>query len=170
MMVDSIWIICAALIALAFGYPLWMRVNLERVRPARVRLVELGGEMLESPKYTKEQKILITDLLEEALDWRFMAKSAMSLPRLIVKILVRGMPSDPELDAMTKDDKFRELVDLHFRSASAANPICAFVVRTELALGMLFIVSALVAPYLIAKLAALVAPEVRRPLRVRVTG
>jgi hypothetical protein len=136
-----------ATLVVAFGYPALLRLQLERARPIRDRLVDLGKEMLGSPRYSEDQKYIISMMLEDALNWRIMAHAVLAMPGIIARSVFAG-PRDQEAMALVRDEKFSEFVDLHLRSAMAASPILALLFRVEVALAA-FSLGLLLMPYLV---------------------
>lgn len=136
-----------ATLVVTFGYPVLLRLQLERARPVRDRLVALGKEMLGSPRYSEDQKYIISMMLEDALDWRIMANAVLTMPGLIVRSFFGG-PRDQEVVTLARDEKFSEFVQLHLRSVMAASPILALVFRIEVALAA-FCLGLILAPYLV---------------------
>jgi hypothetical protein len=144
---------------LAFAYPLFMRWQLRRARTLRQRLVQMGQEMLSSPDYNPAKKVIIADMLGDALDWKVMARAVRLLPVVLWRCYAGHVPrNEANLRALATDPKFTQFLDLHWRSISAANPICAFIFRVELAITFVFLVSIIWTPYLTTVLLAKAAP------------
>jgi hypothetical protein len=132
-MMATAFLISAVLFA--FAYPLLQRWLLLRTSADRDRFVDLGRDMLASPAYNEQQKYFISDMLDDAMDWRFMMLAVWYLPRLALKgILAKHEVEDKDLDDLFRDKQFCEFIRLHQKAVMAANPLLALLFRVEVAL------------------------------------
>lgn len=122
-------------IAVAVVYPLLMRVILDRVQPLRLKLAELGNQLLESSTLPEAHKRVVVGMLDDAFEWRFMFSALYSFPVFAWTRLRGRRLSDPFAQIRNTDDKDKmlEMTGRFAASVVAANPLVAFVVALEFA-------------------------------------
>src|SRR5690349_10988469 len=69
-----------AIVLALLSYPLLMRWLAEVAQPTRLRMADLGKELLASPYLDEKQKELVDNWLDDAYDWRFMILFALLMP------------------------------------------------------------------------------------------
>jgi hypothetical protein len=127
------FILSAAVVA--FAYPIAMRFIARAVQPSRLEMAALGDELLTSPHISEIDKGFIEMQLDEAFDWRDMLMIMIVIPIMAPKfILDRPDRYWPNIQDEAVRKKFERFFTLSYRSASAANPICAVVCSIEFAL------------------------------------
>lgn len=118
-----------------FLYPLAMRWSLLRVHPSRMKMLEIGKELLKSDDLEEIQKKIIRSMMRDALDWKQMYLIVFFLP--IYLIQKKRFPS-PDIVSTNKNfsDKYGEFLHLYGKSIIAANPIvfCVFIFEVFLLL------------------------------------
>ncbi len=118
-----------------FLYPLAMRWSLLRVHPSRLKMLEIGKELLKSDDLKEIQKKIIRSMMGDALDWTQMYLIVFFLP--IYLIQKKRLPS-PDIVSTNKNisDKYGEFLQLYGKSIIAANPIvfCVFILEVFLLL------------------------------------
>lgn|GEM_PF-1872114 len=131
----------AALVATVgaiLAYPLVMRWLATRVHPSRLRLADLGNELMESPHLSDARKDDVREMLVDAFDWRVMVVVAINLPlaafglRRRLKAMSQDRIADPDTRQMWSEFSARFI-----QSIAAANPLVTVIVLVEL---MLFLV------------------------------
>ena len=146
-----ILVVCSVVL---IGLPLLEGFFIKRTKDDRDRMLELASSMMGSPDYSDEQKELISDMLDTALDRKYMVKVVFYLPVYVWKCVSGKM--QPRTSAHLLDDKFRELVRLHGRSVGAANPVFDLIFRIEIAVISLFFgfaLTAIIASVLLGRIA-----------------
>lgn len=122
----------AAVVGIIASYPAVLMVLGRLVHPARLRMAELGGRLLES-KLTEQQKAVIRSTLDDAFDWRVMWLFALALPVCVVRCRSLRSSLDGIQDADLKAD-VDTLMSLSMRSAFAASPVAGLIVTVEMTL------------------------------------
>lgn len=117
------------------AYPLTMRLLAHLVQPTRLRMADLGNELLASPHVNELGKDIILSMLKDAYSWQAMAEFVVYMPVYVVK---RARGKKPKLgmeirDASTRK-KFDDFVSNHMTSAAAANPLCCVIMVLEMAI------------------------------------
>lgn len=100
----------------------------------RDRMLELAQTMMGSPDYSDEQKVMISSMLDTALDRMFMPRIVMGLPKYIIRVVKGNIAKQP---SMLFDEKFSEFSHLHKKSVAAANPLFSMIFKIEVAVLLL---------------------------------
>lgn len=135
-----------------FALPIVEGYLIKRTSVDRDRMIDLASQMMGSPKYTEEQKDFISELLDTALDRRFMVKVVIYLPVYVYKKLCGKVATPP----LFVDENFNEFVRLHSKSVNAANPMFAIIFRIEIAVIAIllgFMVTTLIGALVVRKVA-----------------
>lgn len=134
------------LLAAVLAYPIASMLLLRWVRPKRMRLAEVGREILQSPEFNEDEKALVTRMLDDAFCWRQMAAIVWHYPGVLAFMIRTAAEGKGEEDDGTASflDKPRatEFVRLHQKSLAAANPIAFAFYYLEVVLTMAIIQSA----------------------------
>jgi len=123
-------------VAIAILYPIAMRLIAEAIQPMRLRMADLGVEVLQTGGLNEVQKKLIKSMLDDAFDWRFMIFAALCVPIVVIR---RGLgfrlntPFD-EMDRADTVESIKSIQLMHLASVAAANPLFAAVVSGEFAI------------------------------------
>lgn len=118
-------IIILASIGVAFiAYEALRALILRRTSNVRLRLAKSGKRLLSSPDLNENQKILISNMLDDAFDWRFMAMATFTFP--IVLFGYRKYTPDKEFHDFIRRDDVEEFVGLHFKAVVAVSPFFSF--------------------------------------------
>lgn len=108
-------------------------------RNSRRELAALGKEILHSPDFDERHKQLVSDMLRDALDWRFMMNVTLEYPfvlfRRVRKALAGKREKRPEwFNKFMQDERAIRFVKLHMASVQHANPLFTVVFYIELAI------------------------------------
>ena len=127
-------LVIAGLTALAFAYPVAMRVLAVRMQPTRIKMLKLGDRLLASPVLRAEQKAIIKSMLDDTFSPKFLFIVALFLPFYILfRLTIRRHVSSPLLSVPKSEaENIRALQNYHLRSIAAANPLCAAIVCVEI--------------------------------------
>lgn len=128
----------ATVIVALLVYPLITSGLARAVQPLRLRMADLGCELLASPHISERDKNVIDGMLADAYRWRTLAEFVVFLPVYMVQMRRRRVPKIVIEDAETRK-KFREFMSLHLTSAIAANPVFAFLLVIELFFVIVFL-------------------------------
>lgn len=157
-------IILFALFALI--YPLIKGLLLHATQGVRQRLLEVGGKILTAPDVSEGHKKLISAMLDDALDWRYMAFTVIIVPKIVFLFLFgkrsRDKISDEDKAFMVREDVDRFLA-YHLRSVMAASPLFSLLFIIEiliLVLIMIFSASFFAMAQLRIELAEKVTPKI----------
>ncbi len=129
----------ATIVVALLAYPLFMNFLARRAQPGRLKMADLGCELLASPHVKESDKDAIEGMMADAYRWRTLAEFVVFLPVYLFRLRRRNVPRIDIRDADTRK-KFQEFVGLHMASAVAANPIFALLLVLEL----FFVVIALI--------------------------
>lgn len=110
-------------LALVFSYPFVAAFLLRLTEGTRAEMASIGRELLVSPHYSEEQKQLISAMLDDVFDWRFMAFACFYFPVIVVMtVFHRGRLPDADR-RFARDPEVVKFFDLHMRATSAAAPL-----------------------------------------------
>lgn len=134
------------LLTAVLAYPIASMLLLRWVRPKRMRLADLGREILQSPEFTESEKVLVSQMLADAFCWKQMVAIVWHYPSVLAS-MIRDATENSGRDAVETTsflDKPRatEFVRLHQNSLAAANPIAFGLYWIEVVLTMIIIQSA----------------------------
>jgi len=136
------------MIAAVFCYPVVSAVILKLTERTRDELADVVRGMLVDPTISEEHKVLISSMVDDVFDWRFMAFASVVFP--FVAISRRAETEITPVDrAFFKREDSSRLVRLHMRSVMAASPIftlvflltsgAALLIRFLLSFGMVMV-------------------------------
>jgi hypothetical protein len=138
-----------ALLVVAFCYPLLARLLLNSAYPKRLRILELGNDLVRDSRLTKKQRDFVAFSLDvNGKAWPLLL-IVFLLPVFVMKTIFsksfrKGSPEDNDLLALSKDPRYNELQDLEAASMFAANPIAGVVLGLEIGLlamtGLIFFI------------------------------
>lgn len=133
----------ATLLAFVLAYPILSIALLRWIRPKRMRLADLGREILQSPEFNEDEKALVTSMLRDAFCWRSMLSIVWHFPGIFAS-MVRPV-ADGSADVVQESRKFLdnpkavEFVRLHQASMAAANPIAFALYWAEVVFTMILL-------------------------------
>jgi hypothetical protein len=78
---------------------------------------------LASPNYGEDEKVMISEMLDDVFDWRFMAFACFYFPIVVAKAMTGRMRVSSEAQIFSKDPRLHRFVELHMRAVSAASPL-----------------------------------------------
>ncbi len=115
----------------AFLYPLMMRFFLKKAHLTRLKMIEIGNELLISNKISDSQKKMIRSSMRASFSWWPMALVVFIMPFYLMKNgltknVVR-IPSDPELEKA-----YALFQECQGKSIMAANPIFSIIAFLEI--------------------------------------
>lgn len=121
-------------VCILIGYPIFMRLLAEWSQPSRLRMVDIGNELLANPYVSSEHKKLINSMLDSAYNPAFMVFVAITMPWFgMAKIFRRTKPPHPPItneDIRQLDSEFcRRFIE----SVAAANPAFTVLAALEMA-------------------------------------
>lgn len=129
------------ILASAFiGYEVLRAVVLRATEEVRRELAHSGKRLLARPDLTEDQKILVTNMLDDVFDWRFMAFATIAFPIAVFRQR-KSKPSSKEFHDFLRKDDVEEFMSLHFKSVMAASPFfsATFVVVATVTIGLLLL-------------------------------
>ncbi|MDF2369364.1 MAG: hypothetical protein P1V21_01095 [Rhizobiaceae bacterium] len=132
----AFWVVAGVVLA----YPVLCSVVLRMAEDTRLELADTGRALLQSPKVTEEQKYLITDMLADVFDWKFMAMASIALPMSILTSSYTRDFSEKEKQFLYRDD-VKKFYRLHFRSVMAASPFFTVIFFIVAAILFLFVIA-----------------------------
>lgn len=110
------------LLFVAFLYPVLMRFFLKKTHQTRLKMIEIGNELLRSDKISDSQKNMIRSSMRSSFSWWPMALVVFIMPFYLFKngltknvVRIQG---DPELEK-----KYALFQEYQGKSIMAANPI-----------------------------------------------
>ena len=118
------------LLTLVAAYPIIVFLILRAVRPYRLRMADLGRELLQSPHLDEKEKYIVTAMLDDAFSWRVMWGGAFGFLGSMARAVKANSQTQKQIEAATTfiaKPHVREFAGLHALSTAAANPI-GFVV------------------------------------------
>lgn len=117
-------------------YPVVMRILVDRVQPTRLRMADLGKQLLASTHLPDRLKDVVDGMLDEAFDWRFMLFASFLFPYFVIGRMFRliAPPKIPKINDLETRKQFHEFLNCHTRATAAANPLFAIILGIEVAL------------------------------------
>jgi hypothetical protein len=114
----------------AFLYPVIMRLLLKKTHHTRLRMIEIGNELLSSDRISDSQKKMIRSSMRASFSWWPMALVVFIMPFYLLKNgltknVVR-IPNDPDLER-----KYALFQECQGKSLMVANPIFSIIAILE---------------------------------------
>jgi hypothetical protein len=161
----------------AFSYPIVARLLLNAVYPKRLRILELGNELVRDSRLLKSQREFVALSLNiNGKAWPLLL-IAFLLPVFVVRTLFsksfrEGSPEENLLVSLSKDPRYVELQDLEVASMFAANPIAGILVGLEIATlavtGLIFFIGFAGTQKLVIRVLGATALRERRKIQIAV--
>jgi hypothetical protein len=110
-----------------------MRVIIEAIQPVRLELADLAAELLHRKDIPERHKKIITMIVENAFDWKFMIVMVGLVPAFAFMRARGGPLSDPfdDIHSPKAREKMGRFVELFAKSTAAANPVVFILVGIE---------------------------------------
>ncbi|HYE48892.1 MAG TPA: hypothetical protein VEB20_04830 [Azospirillaceae bacterium] len=125
----QIGLLSAVALALVL-YPLVMRWLSAWAQPYRLRMAELGRELLGSPHLDDVTKRMVDSMLDDAFDWTVMPQLLFFLPRFFFRALRGTAYRGPTIKDEVTRAKMAEFQTCHARAVAAANPLFSAIFTT----------------------------------------
>ncbi|MHB1563866.1 MAG: hypothetical protein ACYCXP_07215 [Leptospirillum sp.] len=117
-------------LTVAVSYPVLMRAMMLRAHPVRLKMIALGGELLQSEKLTDLQKKMVKFSMKESLRlYPMILVVCIMSGYLVMNGLTKNspkFPGDPELER-----KYATFQELQGKSVMFANPVFSLLAVLE---------------------------------------
>lgn len=119
--------------AITAAYPIIMRLLADWAQPKRLRMADLGNELLNNEALATSHRGFVNSMLTDAFDPRVAVVLTFALPVFVIGKFF-DLISEPAFDdlGMEEKKKLNQLSALHTRSVLAANPIFFIIMALEL--------------------------------------
>jgi hypothetical protein len=130
----------AIMFIVVMAYPITMRLAARLVRRKRERLVTLGWALARDERLPDELRSTLVWMVETACSSRIMMLAALAFPWFLVDVLQGRAQPIPTILEPDLRDLMDEFIGCHIASATAANPLFAFLMSLELAILVFFLI------------------------------
>lgn len=121
-------------VCLLVGYPILMRVFAQGLQSSRLRMLEIGKELLAHQAVPEEHKNLINSMLDDAYNPAIMILISMVMPYYIIKNISHRTHSPPPIEDKDAQRLHGEFCRRFVTAIAAANPAFTLVAALEMAL------------------------------------
>lgn len=119
--------------AALIGYPIVMRWLAEKAQPSRLRMLEVGKELLLHPAVPAEHKRMIDSMLDDAYNPSLMILIAVIMPCYAFLKLMRKAKTLPKIEDLSARRLCEEFSSRFIVAIAAANPAFALIAALEIA-------------------------------------
>jgi hypothetical protein len=126
-------------IVLLIGYPIFMRVLAQIVQPSRLRMLEIGKELLANSSVPKEHKHVISSMLDDAYSPTFMIYVSIIMPYYAICKLARRIAAPPPIEDIYVRRLHNEFFRRYISAVAVANPAFTVIAATEMAILTVFL-------------------------------
>jgi len=133
-MTDNQLFIVFAAIGLVFVYPIVHVLLFRRMHPLRMRLLDLGDDLLDSNLLSDREARIVYRAMVDMCNWKVAVFFALAVPVYLVRQVFTLKRSDVSLQNYSAEtrEKFSVFMRLFLTSIMAACPIAAVLIVLEL--------------------------------------